>query len=191
MVERFFFLSRINKWLKRELYFAKRDPEFCLMGMAAFILFFPLFIFPADFRSYDWVSHIGVISSSQTCLSAGTDNCAEYEAESEGIEKESGRKIQTDRPVIYSHLLQSFLIDLACLHQQPDPGMAFFSLYLTLQLRPLVCTRGDNLPSVCQSKNLKMESESNTLCIMMSFWSNLKQIAVIHIFFSRHWTPYK
>lgn len=53
--------------------------------------------------------------------------------------KESGREIQTDRPLIYSHLLQSFLIDLACLHQQSDPGTAFF-LYLTLQLRPLVWT---------------------------------------------------
>lgn len=45
-----------------------------------------------------------------------------------GKESESGREIQIDRRLIYSHLLQSFLIDLACLHQQSDPGMAFFSL---------------------------------------------------------------
>lgn len=112
----------------RELYFAKRDLGFCPVGMAAFIFLLPPFIFPAGFRSYDWVSHIGVISSSQTCLSAGADNCTglSMKQKARGREKESGREIQTDRPLIYSHLLQSFLIDLACLHQQPDPGNGFF-----------------------------------------------------------------
>lgn len=114
---------------KNELYFAKRDLEFCPVGMAAFILLFLPLIFPAGFRSYDWVPHIGVISSSQTCLSAGPDNCTEREAGREGEENRSGRKIQTDRPVIYSHLIR---IDLAQLHQWTHPVAAF--LYFSLNL---------------------------------------------------------
>lgn len=113
------------------LSFAKRDLGFCPVGMAAFIFLLPPFLFPAGFRSYDWVSHIGVISGSQTCLSAGADNCAgpSTKERTRGGRQESGREILGDRPLIYSHLLQSFLIDLACLHQQLEPGMALFFLF--------------------------------------------------------------
>lgn len=121
--------------------------------MAAFIFLFPPFIFPAGFRSYDWVSHIGVISGSQTCLSAGADNCTGLSTKQKA---RGGRQREGGRPLIYSHLLQSFLIDLACLHQQSDPGVAF-SLYLTLQLRPLVQTQREHMPSVCQSKQPKQD----------------------------------
>lgn len=46
-------------------------------------------------------------------------------AKQEGRARKSGRKIQTDRPVIYSHLLRSFLIDSARLHQRSNPVVAF------------------------------------------------------------------
>lgn len=40
-----------------------------------------------------------------------------------------GSKIQTDRQVIYFHLPQSFHIDLASLHQQPDAGTPGFIIF--------------------------------------------------------------
>lgn len=49
--------------------------------------------------------------------------------ECEGV---GGSEIQTDRQVIYSHLLQSFHIDLAPLHQQPNAGMpSFFFVFFS------------------------------------------------------------
>lgn len=57
----------------------------------------------------------------------------------EGEDNGSGRKIRTDRPVVYSHLLRSSLIDLVHLHQWSDPVVAF--LYFTVKppLLELIC----------------------------------------------------
>lgn len=140
---------------KNELYFAKRDLEFCPVGMAAFILLFLLLIFPAGFRSYDWVPHIGVISSSQTCLSAGPDNCTEREAGREGEENRSGRKIQTDRPVIYSHLLRSFsLIWRVFINGRTRLWLLFHSW---------TTVAGVNVPSTCLLK-LNIWTWNKMLC---------------------------
>lgn len=108
---------------KNELYFAKRDLEFCPVGMAAFILLFLPLIFPAGFRSYDWVPHIGVISSSQTCLSAGPDNCTERgsrkggRGEREWEEDTDGQACHIfSSPPVFSHWFDasSSTVEAAC-----------------------------------------------------------------------------
>lgn len=110
--------------------------------MAAFILLFLPLKFPAGFRSYDWVPHIGVISSSQTCLSAGPDNCTERRAGREGGRVRTtgvgGRYRRTDLSYI---LISSGLLSLIwCIFINGRTQLwLFFISQLLLSLPELIC----------------------------------------------------